>query len=609
MVPGINNENVKSKFLTLLFIGLLILAIVFRWVNHGWEHIVDSDGRGYFSYLPALFTYFDLDFRYFFSGKLNVPADYTYNFLFIIDGHYVIKYPPGVALLLSPFYIVATVLSIVFGFELTGYSFFYQIFVSIAAIVYCVFGVRNLLEIFRRYNIGSNISLWIVLSLVFGTNLLVYVIHEPSMSHVYSFAAVSGFLLYLKRWIDGESNKNLLIAALFLGVTILIRPVNGIVVFAVLLLFNSSTELGGFIKKLLGNIPLLLKCAFIASLVIFIQPLLWYLENGHWYVWTYLGESFKWDHPEITKVLFSFRKGWLLYTPLMLLLIPAFISMIVRKEVVKIIGFIVFWTSAIYMISSWWCWYYGGSFGQRAFIEFYPIAALSFIPLLHFIKDKTVFLKVFLIVCVLLNIIQSYQYRNNILHYDSMDKKKYFEVFLRTGKEYEWKVFYNENEQMPDDIKDRPVIVKSFADFESCNNGIPDWNPCHSDYSDVAVSGNHVALFGAEYPYSPAFNKPLNGELKEPSIFVRGFINVKQPKNESRLIISIKDADGNEIYKEDLGLKDLISKGESNYDGFSKFEFRSDIKREAINPTVNIYLMAPSEQIKLDDLYFCIFKK
>lgn len=609
MIPEMNNERVQSKFLTLLFAGLLVLAIVFRWINHGWEHIVDSDGRGYFAYLPSIFTYFDLDFRYFFSGKLNVPADYTYNFLFIIDGHYVIKYPPGVALLLSPFYLVATILSFVLGFETTGYSFFYQIFVSLAAISYCVFGVRNIHEIFRRYNVGSNISLWIILSLVFGTNLLVYVIHEPSMSHVYSFAAVSAFILYLKRWVDGEPAKNLLISALFLGVTILIRPVNGIVVFAVLLLFNNSDEFNGFIRKLIGNIPLLLKCALISSLIIFIQPLLWYLENGHWYVWTYLGESFKWDHPEIEKVLFSFRKGWLLYTPLMLLLIPSLIAMIVRKEIVKLVGFIVFWTFAIFMISSWWCWYYGGSFGQRAFIEFYPIAALSFIPLLLLIKEKTVLLKIFILVCVLVNIIQSYQYRNNILHYDSMDKKKYFDVFLRTGKKYEWKVFINENEQMPDDIKDHPVFVKSFTDFESCNNGVPDWNPCHSDYSDVSVSGNHVCLFGAEHLYSPMYNKSAKGELKDHAIFARGFLNVKHPKSDSRLIISIQDSGGNEIYKEDLGLNDILSKEESNYDSFYKFEFRSDIKSEATNPTVNIYLMAPSEQIKLDDLYFCIFKK
>ena len=49
---------------------LLTVAIFFRWISHGWEHIVDSDGRGYYAYLPAIFTYHDLDFRYFFSGKL-----------------------------------------------------------------------------------------------------------------------------------------------------------------------------------------------------------------------------------------------------------------------------------------------------------------------------------------------------------------------------------------------------------------------------------------------------------------------------------------------------------------------------------------------------------
>jgi len=602
-------EKSSKNVLYSLFVGLLVFAIFFRWISHGWEHIVDSDGRGYYAYLPAIFTYHDLDFRYFFSGKLNVAADYTNNFLFIIDGHYVIKYPPGVALLLSPFYLVASLLSFVFGFEMTGYSFFYQIFVSLAAIFYCVFGVKNLMEIFKRFHISFAISLWIILSLVLGTNLFVYVIHEPSMSHVYSFAAVSAFILYLKRWIDGEAAKNLLASAFFLGIVILIRPVNGIVIFAVPLLFNSIDDLFSFFKKLIANIPLLIKCALITSLIIFIQPLLWHLENGHWYVWTYLGESFKWNDPAITKVLFSFRKGWLLYTPLMLLLIPSFFAIVIRKDFTKLIGFIVFWISAIYMISSWWCWYYGGSFGQRAFIEFYPIAALSFVPLLTFLNDRTLILKIFISICVFLNLVQSYQYRNNILHYDSMDKKKYFDVFLRTGKDYEWKVFINENAQLPSEITENAVMFKSFTDFESCNNGIPEWNPCRSDYSDVAVSGNHVAMFGVELPTSPMYVKSIVGKLDHHSVFVRGYINVKNPKNNSRLVVSVKDDRGNEVYKKDIALNEIVSQVLSDYDDFYKFELKSDIEVDVTNPTVSVYLAAPSEIIKLDDLFFCVFKK
>jgi len=596
------------NYWTYFIIFLLFLAVYFRWVSHGWEKIVDSDGRGYFAYLPAVFTYHDLDFRYFFSGKLDVPADYTNNFLFIIDERYVIKYPPGVALMLAPFYLLAMLFTFVFGFDPSGYSFFYQVYVSIAAISYSLLGVKWVLELLKRMHVHEKVFPWIALALLFGTNLTVYMIHEPSMSHAFSFAAVSGFLLFIKRFMDGGENKNLLKASVAFGVILLIRPVNGIAVFGLLFLLKDFDELKKLFYGFFNDKFTLVKCLFAFALIVFIQPLLWYLQNGHWYVWTYLGESFRWENPEIMKVLFSYRKGWLLYTPYMLLLIPSFLMIIFKRDLFKILGILFFWGILIYVISSWWCWYYGGSFGQRAFIEFYPVAILSFAPLLLWMEGKIIFkvFQVFTILCVVFNLIQSYQYRSNILHYDSMNKQKYWSVFLRTDVSYEWKVFINPNEMVPERIQGKEIL-KSFTDFESCSNG-SEWMPCKSDYIDTAVSGNHVALFGAEESYSPMYKKIIGRSIVNPSIFVRGFAQASLSDPGTHLVIAVDDSSGQNVFKVRKSIVEIWQAPNQDLLPYRGFEFECLLPPNLHNETIVVYLISPHEKVKLDDLFLVLFE-
>ena len=62
-------------------------------------------------------------------------------------------------------------------------------------------------------------------------------------------------------------------------------------------------------------------------------------------------------------------------------------------------------------------------------------------------------------------------------------------------------------------------------------------------------------------------------------------------------------------FKKDIALNEIVSQVLSDYDDFYKFELKSDIEVDVTNPTVSVYLAAPSEIIKLDDLFFCVFKK
>jgi hypothetical protein len=62
---------------------------------------------------------------------------------------------------------------------------------------------------------------------------------------------------------------------------------------------------------------------------------------------------------------------------------------------------LIFTIINIYVVFSWWCWWYGGTYGQRVMIESY---ALLIIPLAAFVKwvmdNKIIVKSLFFIICI-----------------------------------------------------------------------------------------------------------------------------------------------------------------------------------------------------------------
>ena len=89
---------------------------------------------------------------------------------------------------------------------------------------------------------------------------------------------------------------------------------------------------------------------------------------------------------------------------------------------------------ACWVLFSWWCWWYGGGFGMRAMIEFYPLFAIllgASFQILFNLKLKKL-LYTIVCVCIGLNLFQTWQYSKTLIHWESMNQKAYFRVFLKT---------------------------------------------------------------------------------------------------------------------------------------------------------------------------------
>jgi hypothetical protein len=95
----------------------------------------------------------------------------------------------------------------------------------------------------------------------------------------------------------------------------------------------------------------------------------------------------------------------------------------------------------IYLISSWWDWGFGGSFGMRALVQSYALLA---IPLGYFIfylsKLKATKIKLgsliitfsFFIFFSIVNVHQTWLSKHTLFHWDGMTKEAYRYTFLKT---------------------------------------------------------------------------------------------------------------------------------------------------------------------------------
>ena len=86
------------------------------------------------------------------------------------------------------------------------------------------------------------------------------------------------------------------------------------------------------------------------------------------------------------------------------------------------------------ILSAWCFWWYGGSYGNRAFIDFYALFAIPIAASLHYaFRKRWSMIAALVISGVFLfhNYFQIQQYRNRAIHFVSMTKEAYWESFGR----------------------------------------------------------------------------------------------------------------------------------------------------------------------------------
>ena len=347
----------------------------------------------------------------------------------------------GISVALSPFFVVGHLIAKMTGAVQDGYSMTYQNSLSIGVLVYLLIGLYFLRKILLDY-FSEKITALTLVAVVLGTNLLWYSSFEGLMPHAITFSVWCMAMYTFFRWLKTAEKKFIFYFSALFGLIVLIRPLSIVaILYFIIIGIYSKGGFSSFFDFIRCNLKSVVTGALIAFVIASLQLFYWKYATGKWLYDVYMDEHFIFDSPQILPFLFSFRKGVFVYTPILIFAVLGLIRFYkVNKGIV--IGTIVLMSLTIYLLSSWWAWSYGICWGMRPMIDYYALLSLPLAAGFQFLfsKSKLVSISFGVIVFLMisLNLFQSWQYKNGLIHYDDMSKEAYFKGFFQTKASVEW---------------------------------------------------------------------------------------------------------------------------------------------------------------------------
>jgi len=464
------------------------LFIFNNYLKHN-DQVIRADGLGYYNYLPAVFIYKDLNFNFldtlqteFYNHKVD-----NQGIIREVNGRRVNKYFVGTAVMQMPFFLGAHLVAKSSDQHAAdGYSKIYQRSIYHAALVYALLGLMFLRFSLRNFGIHHWWIFWIQVAVLFASSLSNYIVMDASFSHAYSFTLISVWS-YLMLSFDPKKPHKLIWIAFILGLIVLIRPINIIILaFVPFLLVLAGKKLQDF-RLFFSHRKMLLLAILCFSIIVAIQPIIWYLQTGQFVVRSYGDESFNFLDPHLMDFLFSYRKGLFVYAPVFFVFLVLGSFFWIKMKSWRIFAsFCIPFVILIYVLSSWWYWSYGASFGSRVMIDFYPFLILASVP---FFSKAYVFVKWLTLPTIsfaaYLSLAQTFQYKNYILLGDDMDKLAFWTVFLKTEEKYQgylWQEKWNEAQE-----KDELLAIRNISFDSIRDQALKKEFKIEHDYQKIAV--------------------------------------------------------------------------------------------------------------------------
>ena len=429
----------QPKSLVAVFISVLTGLIIILSLKeyNKYAEVINHDVKHYYGYLPALFIHHDIELKN--SSYFDGNKEYYYWYEKGPNDSKVFKTSCGVAYFYAPFFFIADAYANWHGGYLKhGFSTPYKVALLVCGLFFFGWGLLLVRKLLFKFQFSDTVVAITVLLIGVGTNLLCYGSQSAPLSHVFSFFLFTAFTLAVMKYEEKMNWKNALLIGLLLGLISIVRPTN-LIIGLLLLLYkvHSWKTLIERIQRLLSRYDLI-----ILMLITFILPwipqfIYWKFVTGSYLYYPYGDEGFFWLKPKIYHGLVGFRKGWLIYTPLMITAVVGLF--LLKKRVPDFQKAIVFFTTLhIYVIFSWWCWWYGGSYGSRPMVDTYGILALpAAISIERITRMKKWTFPIWIAVFgffIWLNIFQIFQYVAKTLHYDSMNQQLYFKQFGKMEK-------------------------------------------------------------------------------------------------------------------------------------------------------------------------------
>ena len=525
-----------------LLSGALIVATAFffypKWQQSNTEATISWDVSGYYLYLPATLIYRDVrqlnwwpavDTRYHPGPGMGQAFRHA-------SGNYVMKYPMGQALQFLPWFSVAHLLAAPLGFPADGFSAPYQAAISWGSLLVALLGLwfmrRNLLEYF-----SDRTTAIVLVCIVFGTNYLEYSAISGAMTHNWLFTLYSLLIFSTIRFYTRPAFKWAALIGLLVGWATLTRPTE--IISAIIPLFWGLGSLADVRARLLffkNHFSKILLAGCVAGAVMLMQAVYWKYATGEWIVYSYQEQGFSWLHPHLGDVLFSARAGWLVYSPMMLFAVVGLLmlrnptpdpSPDGRGDVERTasgnpsllalgnasplpsgegsgVGLLpvvlLFCLTALYITSAWNIWWYGGSLGQRAMVQGYPVWAFALAAFVQWASSgrwmkKGIFVGL-AAAFIYLNLWWTYQaHVGGLFVAEQMTKRYMLKVLGRFESERDWLKLLDTKEEFKGAARQNIRLVY-VNDFEQDSVAVT---------TEDAISGSRSLRLNNETQFSPAY--------------------------------------------------------------------------------------------------------
>ena len=547
--------RLSSIVLVLSFIAILAGIIINLPMN-----ILSWDTMGYYLYLPLTFIYQDLGMKDV-QVVQDLIAQYELSGSFYQawqadTGFWVIKYTSGEAILLLPFFLIGHLLTLITGSNPDGFSIIYQYSILIGCLCYLLASLILLRKILLRF-FNDRIAAFTLLCVLLGTNYYIQAASNPAVIHLILFFLYTVLIEATIQWHERPSTGWMAIIAITAGMIIITRPTD-VICLIIPFFYNIYTKesLKQKFTLLKEHKWQLLMAAVIVICIGCLQLRYWKFTTGHWLINSYNnpGEGMDILTPHVWQVLISFRKGWYLYTPIMLLAtIGIYFTHKLHREMAWPIT--LFFICNLYLVACWTCWWYAGSFSQRAFIQSYPLMAIALGSLIQAATASqkrlaNLGIPILLGFLILFNLFQSWQYNQRIIDPERMTRQAYFANFFATKHNPENdKLLLVQRSTDAYDVLDSsityrqlPSIVRDFEDTTQYNH-----------LNDIAHSGLHSRQADSQEIFVPACEIPYQdittGEYAWVHVTAWIYPTCDMRENPGSMVITFNHNGGNYKYR------------------------------------------------------------
>ena len=356
----------RAALLALLgayFCTLVALDVLSMRSGRSGGKLINGDAKGYYAWLRSIALDRDVDFANDYA-LIYPPEPLPEGGQFTPRGLVVDKYPIGLAVVEVPGFVAGHIAAKALGYPTDGVSAPYQLAVVVWLQLFCLASFVALWTGLVRIGAREGVTTLVIASALLATNLLQY-IARPAWAHGPGLALLNfAFLLTVSARGERTENRRMLGVGALLGLALIVRPSYFAMAPVFGLLIASSVERwrSHVWRVVLGAAPFI--AIHMASMW-----LLW----GSLLATGYGDEGFTSGLRGIVSTLFSARHGLFVYHPWYLLMLGVAVAATRIPATRRLAtGTLLSFVAFAVINGTWWCWWFGDGFGNRAFIELIP---------------------------------------------------------------------------------------------------------------------------------------------------------------------------------------------------------------------------------------------